>query len=143
MKNYIVEVGDDEASLCKCCNKESFNGHGFVYCNGDAHAVYYVTWSLAHFPKKVSFALAIGEWSDESTIEDRDCFGIEAREMENQIVFQVLEPAESPWPNTNLLGPMIDRSKALTHPKIKETFDILETILRSHVSIKDYLNLKP
>lgn len=142
MKNYAVEVSGDVISLCKCCNKQSVNGHGFVYCNGDARAVYYATWSSAHFPKRVSFALSIGEWSDESTTEDRDCFGIEARENKNQIVFQILEPEESLWPSTDLLGPMINRDRASNHSKIKDIFDVLEKILKSHVSIREYLGLE-
>ena len=137
---YRVEAGGEDVSKCICCNNKSLTGHGFVYRNEDAYAVYYGAWSSAHVEKLVSFAVAIGEWGDDSTSNDRVCFGVEAKENDDKIIFRVLSPDESPWPNANLLGKMLDREDALIHENIGEVFTVLEKIVQDHPAIRDYLN---
>ncbi len=140
MTSYDIEIGENKnASVCHCCNKNSCVGHGFIYKNDDAYAVYYVGWSDAHFDKKVGVALAIGEWDDDSTTDDRTCFGIEASEGEDEIYFSVIEPSESPWSNTDLLGSMVTRDEGLSHPLLQEVFEITEKILRDHIALREYL----
>ena len=140
MTTYSIEVGDDRnASTCYCCGRDSCTGHGFVYKDDDAYAVYYVGWCDEHLEKKVSIALAIGEWDDESTNDDRVCFGIEASENVDEILFRALEPTESPWSDTHLLGPMLTRDQAVAHPLIKEVFVVAENILRNHAALCEYL----
>ncbi|MCU7806157.1 MAG: hypothetical protein KZQ96_23535 [Candidatus Thiodiazotropha sp. (ex Lucinoma borealis)] len=140
--DYEIEIGDNaHCSKCHCCGQESLIGNGFVYSNGDAYAVYYVGWSEAHPEKRVSFALAIGEWDDDSTSSNRICFGIEAYEGENEILCEVINPKDSPWPSTDLLGNMLTREDALKHPLLKEAFVILEKILCEHPAIISYLNM--
>ena len=139
MTSYDIEVGENKnASTCHCCGKDSFVGHGFIYKNDDAYAVYYVGWSNAHLDKKVSIALAISEWDDDSTTDDRTCFGIEVSEGEDEIYFSVIGPSESPWSNTDLLGPMITRNEGLSHPLLKEVFEIVEKVLRDHIALREY-----
>ena len=140
MVNYDIEVGENKSvSTCHCCGKKSYVGHGFIYKNDDAYAVYYVGWSDAHPDKKVSIAIAIGKWDDDSTVDDRTCFGIEASEGADEIFLRVIEPDESPWSNTDLLGPMLTRDEALSHPLLKEVFVIAEVILRGHIALREYL----
>lgn len=140
---YEIEIGENsEASTCHCCSQNSYNGHGFVYKNSDAHAVYYAAWSKEHAEKMVTFAFAIGEWDDDSTVDSRVCFGIEAYEAENDILLRVIEPNESPWPSTDLLGQMLSRSEGLQHSLIKEVFVIIEEVLHSHVAIQQYLSMQ-
>lgn len=140
---YDLEIGENcKPSVCHCCGRESYLGHGFIYKNGDAYAVYYVGWAPSHSDKKVSFAIAIGEWGDSSTSADRTCFGLEAYEGEQEILFRVIEPADSPWSNTGLLGKMISRQDALKHSLINNIFNIAEYVVRNHDSIQEYLNMK-
>ena len=141
MNSYFIEVGENSnASVCKCCNEKSSKGHGFVYKNSDAYAVYYAGWSEAHDSKKVTLALALGEWGESSTTNDRTCIGLEAFETEHEIQFRVIDPDESPWPNTELMGSMLCRDKALAHPLLQEVFLISEEIIRNHSALKKYLN---
>ena len=132
-QKYSVEIGENsESSTCYCCGQESEIGHGFVYKDGDAYAVYYAGWSVNHSDKKITIALAIGEWGDDSTYVDRTCFGLEAYEEEKDILFSVIDAEKSPWTDTDLLGKMLSRKDALKHPLIKETFVIAEHIVRIH-----------
>jgi hypothetical protein len=116
-------------------------GHGFVCKNGEAYAVYYAGWSAEHPERRVSLALAIGEWGDDSSAADRTCFGLEAREQDEEILFRVIEPGESPWSNTDLLGDMISREKALSDSLLKEVFVVAEHVVRNHQAISEYLAL--
>jgi len=72
----------------------------------------------------VSFALAIGEWDDQSTRSNRTCFGLEAYEKMEEILFRVIEPDDSPWTNSELLGEMLTRDESLIHPLLNEVFII-------------------
>jgi hypothetical protein len=142
MIKYDIEIGEDcNASVCPCCVQKSCTGHGFIYKNDDAYAVYYAGWSNAHAEKKVSLALAIGKWDDDSNNKDRTCFGIEAYEGEDHILFRVIEPDESPWPRTDLMGAMLSRKESLNHPLLKEVFIIAEEVVRNHTAIKEYLGI--
>lgn len=138
--NFSLEVGENcKSSICHCCGRESYIGHGFIFKDGDAYAVYYAGWVPNHPEKKVSFAIAIGEWDDNSTAEDRTCFGLEVYEGKEEILFRAIEPADSPWNNTELLGKMISRDDALNSHLMREVFDIVEHIIRNHDCIKKYL----
>ncbi len=140
MVNYDIEIGENKkASTCYCCEKKSCVGHGFVYKDGDAYAVYYVGWSDAHADRRVSIALAIGDWDDDSTELDRTCFGVEIYESKEEVMFRIIEPSESPWPDTDLLGHMLVRKEALTHPLLDEVFVIVECIARDHAALSEYL----
>jgi len=138
--NFQLEIGENsKSSICHCCGRKSFIGHGFIYKDGDAYAVYYAGWAPSHSPVKVSFAIAIGKWDDNSTVQDRICFGLEAYEDKEEILLRAIDPSDSPWKNTELLGNMISRGDALNNHSIKEVFDITEFIIRKHDAIKEYL----
>ncbi len=134
-----IEVGENESEAkCHCCGEPGSTGHGFVYSGGDARAVYYAAWSSAHAEGGVSFAIAVGEWDDDSTSRDRVCFGLEAYEGEDDIHFQFIDPSESPWPETELMGAMIGREEALDSDKKKEVLRIAEEVIREHPAIRRF-----
>ena len=131
-----IEVGEDETpQTCHCCGEVGSSGHGFVYENGDAHAVYYAAWSDAHPERGVSLAIALGEWSDDSTPADRTCVGIQAFEGERDVHFRFVEPEDSPWPNTDLLGPMLRRDLALHHDMRQHFLKLAELVVLRHPAV--------
>lgn len=139
---YDVEIGENaEPSTCYCCGQESEIGHGFVYRDGDARAVYYAGWAANHLDKKITIALAIGEWGDDSSTGDRTCFGLEAYEGDKDILFSVIDAENSPWADTDLLGKMLSRKEALKHTLLEEVFIIAEYIVRNHKAINKYLKI--
>ena len=48
---------------------------------------------------------------------------------------------ESPWPNTKLLGAMLDRENSLKHPLMGEVFNLVEYVLRHHSALMEYLDV--
>ena len=143
MANYEIEIGKDrQSSVCQCCGKESSVGHGFVYKDGDAYAIYSAAWSTMHSQPKISFALAIGDWDDDGKRnENTVCFGVEAVDGGDKILFQIIDPSESPWPDSELLGSMLARESSMNHASINEVFTIVESLLHRHPAIREYLAL--
>ncbi|VAX06250.1 hypothetical protein MNBD_ALPHA03-1462 [hydrothermal vent metagenome] len=141
MTKYDIEIGENYSpSTCHCCGKSGYTAHGFVYKNNDAYAVYYAAWSEMHVDKKVTLALAMGDWDEDKTSDDRTCFGIDVYEGDEEILFRVIDPEESPWLNTDLLGKMISRDEGVKHQLKSEAFSIAEEVIRNHGAIKSYLN---
>jgi hypothetical protein len=142
MTNYRLELGEDVSeSSCHCCNEKSNTGHGFLYKNNDAYGVYYVGWAEAHEDRKITVALALGEWGDDATSQDRICFGLELYEEDDQLDFHVIDPEESPWDKTELLGEMLSRELTLNHQMISEIYELVEFIARNHPAVKSYLHI--
>lgn len=144
MTTLTLEVGDEATPLrCHCCNVDSMTGHGFIYEDGDARAVYYAGWAAGHRDRGVTLAIAVGGWDDQSTTADRTCFGLEAYEGQEHILFRFINPEESPWPKTDLLGAMLGREDALKNPLSGEILRIAETIVRDHASVRVFLGASP
>src|SRR5262245_58486377 len=115
-----------ESGLCECCGGTTTSLTRFVYRDGDAHAVYYARFSNNHDERIVSIAVSIGEWGDGSHPSQRVSFALELRAGPENYEVQVSDAAYSPWRGVGLLGPMLDREPALTHPLIDEVFHIID-----------------
>lgn len=136
-----LEVGEDASiSCCDCCGAESATGHGFIYKDGLAHAVYFVGWSAGHPERGVTMAIAIGRWDDVSTADDRTCFGLEAHASDGQVIFSFIDPDDSPWANTELLGPMISQMAARAEGARGGVLSIGEHVVRSHPAVRTFLD---
>jgi len=143
INQFGIEIGENcNASICSCCNSESYVGHGFVYKSHEAYAVYYAGWTPSHIEKRVSFAVAIGEWDDNSTSDQRTCFGLEAYDGGNNIHFRIIDPENSPWGSTELLGQMLRRVDALENPLLEQVFDIVELVISRHLAIHNFFEDK-
>jgi hypothetical protein len=135
-----LEVGEDEKTgRCPCCGAATKTGHGFIYNNEVPYAVYYAAWSSGHPERGAALAIAIGEWEEDSSNLSRTCFGLDAIEGEDQIFFRFVDPDASPWPNTDLLGPMLKRSAALAHPLKGAVLTAAERIVATHPGLKRFL----
>jgi hypothetical protein len=136
MSTLRLEIGEDQAEgTCFCCGESSWTGHGFVYKNNEPYAVYFVGASDMHREDGVTFAIAIGEWTEDEGPEDRVCLGLQARESGAMINFRFIEREESPWGSTELLGDMLPKSNALVHPARRAVLDIAELIVSGHPAV--------
>jgi hypothetical protein len=141
MNTLRLELGESrEAAPCECCGGRSQTAHGFVYRDDDAYAVYYAGWSDGHPGRGVSLAIAVGEWSEGSSPADRVSIGLSAKPTPSSIDFTVLNPGESPWGDTPLLGKMLGRERALAHPVLKEAFYVAEQIVRYDGRVRRFLD---
>ena len=131
MSVITIEIRDIKGPHpCDCCGANTYNVRGFVYEDGDAHAVYFAGWSEGHEDRGVSLAIGLGDWGEGSGVADRYSVGLEARVTDAEIQFAVIDPARSPWGETKFLGRMMERQQALAHPAIKHIFHLAEHIVR-------------
>jgi hypothetical protein len=139
--NLQLEAGEaDRPTRCECCGRVSRTVHGFIYKDGDAYAVYYAGWSEGHPDRGVTMAVAVGEWDDNSDASDRVSVGLEAWSAVSKIQFAVLEPEQSPWANTDLLGAMLARPTALAHPVLPAIFEVAEHVVTCDERVASFLN---
>lgn len=138
-----LEPGKDEqAHRCHCCGEPGSTEHGFIYQDGSAHGVYYAAWSEGHPERGVSLAIAVGEWDEGTTAAQRTCVGLEAYEGETEILFRFIDPDASPWPDTELLGPMLSRDTALHHPLTAHLLELCGLVVRYHPAVARFLKVK-
>lgn len=112
-----------KSETCACCGGTTTSLTRFVYEDDDAHAIYYARFSDKHPDQRVAFAVRI--WSDGS----------------NHNV-HIMDAAESPWHNVQIIGRTLDRDEALRHPLLEEVFHITDHMVRDDQTIKDYLDGK-
>jgi hypothetical protein len=143
MGKLTIEFADAvRGEPCPCCGGRTTRLTRFVYCDGDAHGVYYAAYSNKHSDRAVSVAVSLGEWGEGSTKADRVAFALQIRAAEDEYQVMVVDKAESPWSDAAFLGKMLDRKKALRHRWIKEVFHVTDHIVTEDAEVKKYLDGK-
>jgi hypothetical protein len=141
MRAITIEFSDRiEGDPCPCCGGRTTRMTRFVYCDGDARAVYYGAFSNNHPDRYVSLAISLGEWGEGATPDARLAFALRIRSTEAEFQVMVVDAAESPWRDVAFLGRMLDRKEALQHPWIEEVFHITDHIVSEDHDVRDYLN---
>jgi hypothetical protein len=139
---FKIEEGKLQNTKCKCCNKRSINIHGFVYKNGDAFAVYRASWADAHDKNQIKGVVSIGDWDETASSKDRVTIGIKMWADEKSVNTSVLDPEESPWRETEMLGKVLKRSEALKLTNIGEYYAVIDAITEQDKRIVKYFDLK-
>ncbi len=133
-----IEVEDPIKEVCDCCGGITTRLTRFVYKNGDAYAVYYAAFSDNHNDHEIKAAIGMGDWGEEASPEDRKAFAIIIKDGGNQYEVMLLDADESPWQDTEILGRMLNREEALSHPWKEEVFHITDHMLEDDPEIKGY-----
>ena len=97
-------------------------------------------WSIYHPGGGVNIAIGIGEWGNGRSPSDRTCFPLIVRRMEDEYTIRVLDPEESAWKDHRVLGGMLSRSSAISHPLLNEVFAVAAQIIDEHSAIGEYLS---
>ena len=131
-----IEFSDPDISLpCECCGGRSVALTRFVTEDGNAYAIYYIRYSMAHPERPALATVSIGEWSEDASPNQRNAFALELRT--NGV--RVMDSKESPWKDAVLIGRTLDREEALVHPRIKDVFHIADHIYLEDEEVKRHL----
>ena len=135
-----IEFEDPTFEYCECCGKETTRLTRFVNQNNSAYAVYYAKFTEGHDKKVLYGLISLGEWGEGAEPEGRVAFPF--RIWTNDDFYQVglVNRHDSPWSHTTYLGRVLDREEALTHPWVKEVFDLTDRMVEDDVAIVDYFN---
>lgn len=129
-----------ESAPCACCGGRTTRLTRFVYQDGDAYAIYYALLADNHPGHAVSVTVSIGEWGEGSTPEQRVAFALEVRASDSQYQTGVVDAVQSPWREAKFIGRTLDRVEALSHPRIKEVFHIIDHVVMEDQPVHAYLN---
>ncbi|MCB1025817.1 MAG: hypothetical protein KDB79_15585 [Acidobacteria bacterium] len=135
-----IELTEPNESDCECCGGTTTNLTRFVYKEGDAYAIYYATFSNNHPEASVTGVISIGGWDTDDIPEDRVAFPFRIWESKDDFNVGLTSVADSPWNHVKILGKMLDREEALSHPWINEVFHITEHITDDDPVIKKFFN---
>lgn len=80
MAEITIEPGGVKTAQCTRCGRDAAVAHGYVYANGDAHAIYFVDWCEHHEQMRSAFlTLAIGDWDEGSSSANRQAVCVQVR----------------------------------------------------------------
>lgn len=139
-----IEKPDPKFSTCECCGGTTTTLVRFVHKDGNAHAVYFASFSEDHPVKVVNSVVSIGTWGEGSSPEDRYAFALRLWDSEGQYNVEVIDAAESPWSDAPTLGHKLTRAEALDHPLLPEVFHITDHIFADDEYLISYFGgLRP
>ena len=138
----MIEIEFEEPNVfdCECCGNETKKLTRFVYNNDNAHAVYYVQFTLGHEDKTVSGIVSLGEWGEGSEPSQRIAFPFRIWTNEENYQVGLMDKDESPWCDAELLGEILNREDALKHDFLKEVFHITDHIVAEDKEVIEFLN---
>ncbi len=136
----IEKRGDDKTLLCDWCFKAYKSVRGFVYENDNAHAVYFAALHDCQPNRIAHLAVAVGDWDAEGHANEILSVGIKAKQSENAIALDIVEPTESPWRGARQAGRMLTRAEALENPLREEFRRIAEYVVANDEVLNFYLN---
>lgn len=112
MRDFPISIeaeGEEFSTLCSCCSRPIYWGHGWLMSEGQSLATYWYQWSEGHQGR---FSLAIARFdNDDLLIPGVVC--VSAKIEAHALVYTVLEPEVAPWPNFGAFGVIADRKSAL------------------------------
>jgi hypothetical protein len=128
-----------QSGPCACCGGTTTSLTRFVYEDDDAHAIYYARFSDNHPDRVVVATISLGEWG-EDTPDQRVAFAVRIWSDGSNYNMGLIDAAESPWHDVQVIGNTLDRQEALAHPLLEEAFHITDHMVREDQAIKHYLD---
>ena len=116
-----VPDGEEQASTCSCCGRPVYEGCGELQSPDSLIADYWYRWSEGHEGR---FSLAVGLYDEDETRLGQVAV-LSTRIEDGNIVYTVLEPADSPWTDFGPFGSVVTREQALSMPNL---FNIVDAI---------------
>jgi len=123
-----IEFEEPSVSRCECCGKDTISLTRFVLKNGNAHAVYYLQYTLGHDSEYMSGLIGLGEWGESAAPANRLAFPFRLWETQDSYNVGFIEAEDSPWSDSTFLGRLLSRDEALAHPWCEEVFHITDHI---------------
>lgn len=133
---FEIDQPEPSYSICDCCGNKLTNLTRFVAKDDLPFAIYKATFGLSHPEKGVLLAIGIdSDWNHVDS-DTRVAFACWLTTTDEEFRVSVTDKAESPWSNSRVLGRMLDREEALSHPLIGEVFHLIDHIVEEDAAIK-------
>ena len=116
-----VPDGEEHATTCSCCGRPVYEGCGELQSQDSLIADYWYRWSEGHEGR---FTLAVGLY-DQHGERLGQVAVLSTRIADGNIIYTVLEPADSPWTDFGPFGSVLSREQALALPNL---FNVVDAI---------------
>ena len=138
-----IECPEPETSKCDCCGGITTRLTRFVTQDDEAFAIYYAAFSDDHPEQGVVGVVSFGEWwKDDEIPASRLAIAFEMWSNENEYKVGIIDAAESPWADADIIGRKLSRGEALADPLIKDVFHITDHMTEDDPEIKRFFESK-
>ncbi|AWA31149.1 hypothetical protein HYN48_14185 [Flavobacterium magnum] len=134
-----IEFENPNISVCECCGGKTTRLTRFVHKDGNAFAIYYLSFTDNHPDKSIIGIISIGDWGSDGPPKNRKSFPFKIWTNEKNYQIGLIDKIESPWQDA-LLGEILNRNEALKHNWIKDVFHITDHIVAEDILAIEYLN---
>ena len=123
--------GEEFETLCNCCGRPIYWGHGWLDSEMGALAAYWYQWSEGHQGR---FALAVARFDEKEHLIP-GVVSVSAWIENEALNFSIIEPSETSWMNLERFGPLLSRAKGLDSKN--EVFEIVDAIVANEQRISN------
>ena len=143
---HMIQIKMGESSRhspCQDCGEQTLVVWGYVYEDGNAHAVYYASWTPGHLERGAQLIVSIEGWGEGSDASKRSCVAVNCLMGEDRPGYMVINASESMWGHETFLGSMLSRNQALETGVSQQAFQILDRIAEEDQRFKAFLLKSP
>jgi len=140
VKMIEIEFEPAATKSCECCGSDTVSLTRFVLEDGAAHAVYYAQYSRGHESDRINGIVSLGDWAESASPDDRIAFPFQLWKSDDGYNVGLVDASASPWSHVTILGRILDRAEALSHPWCKEAFHITDHMVSDDPEIRAFLS---
>lgn len=133
-----IEFNEPFKSVCDCCNYETTALTTLVKKNGDAYAVYYGYFVEAHRDQGMTGIISLGAWGEGTFPADRIAVGFVMWVEPEDYQVRLINAAETPWGDAEILGRKLTWEEAQDHPDIDEVFQMMDEIVDKDAEVRSF-----
>jgi hypothetical protein len=139
MTALTLEVGrPPRETTCERCGRATQSSTGFVYADGDAHAIYHAALHDHIDQSDMDLAIGIGTWEGDDAVATVSAF-LTVWAENDQIRFGFVDPDESTWAKASLLRNQLSGSAARESDERHELLRIAELVVEQDVAVNHHL----
>ena len=135
----IEPAPEVELRACADCGRQFSSVHGFLYEDGNAHAVYHAILQEDHPSTVVDLALSFGSWTEEAKAADRTRIGLRVWPQEDELKVHINDPGESAWADSETFGKMATREDVLGTRLEQEALRTVEFVIAHDSRVDEHL----
>jgi hypothetical protein len=128
-RDLVLDAGEEKTATCEHCGEPYRVIHGFVYEAGEPFAVYHAALYSRHPDDRASLAISLGDWSESATGAARERVGIAVWPTPERIEMHIDRGSESPWEDSDVLGRLLEREEAVSHPRRGDYLRVAEFVV--------------
>ena len=115
--------GEESESICACCDRLLHEGEGVLISESGDLADYAYRWADGHESR---FSLAVSACDEHG--EPCGLAVVSCRSDGESLIYSIVEPADSPWPDNDVFGPVLSRHQILVEKLVPSLFNLVDAI---------------